>query len=136
MKKLFLNNLGLKVTSLILAIIMWFLTSAELTAKGEVQRKVVNNVEVGVLTSSKEEIFEPFKIKMAPQEVSLYIEGPKDQIENTNSEGITAFVDISDFAKEGIYSLPVKVILPDNIKMLSETPICTVELLRYKEVGQ
>ncbi|HDM37533.1 MAG TPA: hypothetical protein ENG55_00560 [Candidatus Omnitrophica bacterium] len=134
MKRIFLNNLILKVTSLILAIIMWFLISMELTARENIQRKVISDVEIGLLRPSKEEIFGPFKIKLDPYKVDLYIEGPKDEVENCTSSNITAFVDISDFAKEGIYSIPVKVILPDNIRLLSENPLCRVEISRYEEI--
>jgi YbbR domain-containing protein len=134
MKKLLLNNLGLKIAALIIAIVMWFLVSAELTVRGETQRKVISDIEVGILRPSREEIVEPFKVKMNPRHVNLYIEGPKDQIADLTADNITAFVDISDFAREGIYSLPVKVILPDNIKMLSEIPICRIELSSFRKV--
>lgn len=132
MRKWFLNDISLKAISLVLAVILWFSVSGVLTARHKIRRKEIHNVKVGLLRPSKEVVLGLFEVKVQPQEVNLLIEGPKDYLENISSKDIISFVDISDFTKEGIYRLPVKVILPDKIKTVSEVPICTVELSRYK----
>jgi YbbR domain-containing protein len=134
MRKLFLNNIVLKITALVIAAIMWYIVFAEITAKSEIERKVISDIRISILRPAEEEVLEPFKVKLQPKEVNLYVEGPKGRIENLSADNITAFVDISGFAKEGIYSLPVEVLLPDKIEVLSETPICRVELSTYKKV--
>lgn len=113
---------------------MWYIVFAEITAKSEIERKVISDIRISILRPAEEEVLEPFKVKLQPKEVNLYVEGPKGRIENLSADNITAFVDISGFAKEGIYSLPVEVLLPDKIEVLSETPICRVELSTYKKV--
>ncbi|MCK4519293.1 MAG: hypothetical protein KAU12_04145 [Candidatus Omnitrophica bacterium] len=134
MKKWFLNNPGLKITALILAVFLWFYISMEVTARYKIKRKEIEGVRVDILRRKGEIILGPFMVGLDPEKVNLSIEGPREKLENIGTDKIIAFVDITNIEKEGIYLLPVKVILPDKLRLSFQNPGCTVELTMRKAV--
>lgn len=121
-KRWFLNNPGLKVLSLILALLLWVYVRGEYGGAGvPFQRGFVERtfeeVDVKLLSLGAEGI----SAKLNPSKVSLRLAGPKAHINRLTQSEILAFVEIDKLAR-GKYEFPLKLILPEDIKLVSETP--------------
>ncbi len=125
-KRWFLNNPGLKLLSLILAVLLWMYVRGE---SGEIRvpfqrafiERTFEEVDVKLLSLAAR----GFSTKLNPSKVSLRLVGPETYINRLASSGILAFVEIDDPVR-GKYELPLKVILPEDIKLISEMPTIKV----------
>lgn len=129
LKKWFLNNLGLKVLSLILAIILWFYIGGELGQGRNIQERVVRGIPVKVLEPLSGLGQHPFQIKIVPERIDLVLRGPKVDIDRLAPGELVAFVDISNLEVDRRYQLPVRVILPEDIESIPKVPSCEVILI-------
>lgn len=127
-KRWFLNNPGLKVTSLILAVLLWLYVKGELGGVGPpIQRffvkKTYDAVDVKVLGDA----LKAFPTKVSLSKVDLVLSGPKDVLDKLEVSQILAFVDCTGL-KKGKHELPLKVILPEGITLISDTPTIEVTI--------
>ncbi len=129
MKKWFLNNLGLKILALCLAAMLWLFVNAELTSKYKFVRKSVDNIKISILRQGQKMIISDYDVSLEPEFVKLMVEGPKDNIEILISENIIAFVDITSIKETGNYLLPVKVILPNSLRLVFKAEDCKVKVV-------
>lgn len=126
-KRWFLNNPGLKLLSLILAVLLWMYVRGE---SGEIRvpfqrafiERTFEEVDVKLLSFAAR----GFSTKLNPSKVSLRLVGPETHINRLASSGILAFVEIDEPVR-GEYELPLKVILPEDIKLISQMP--TIEVI-------
>ena len=128
MNKWLLNNIGLKILSLFLAVILWLFVSAEMTAKYKLERKAVDNIKISILRQEQKIIIGDYDVSLDPKAIDLIIEGPKDKIELLSPENIIAFVDITNINETGNYLLPTKVILPNYLRLVFKAPDCKVKV--------
>ncbi|MDP8261199.1 MAG: hypothetical protein P9M01_02505 [Candidatus Kappaea frigidicola] len=128
MKKWFLNNLGLKILALCLAAMLWLFVNAELTSKYKLVRKPVDRIKISILRQGQKIIMGDYDVSLDPEFIDLIVEGPKDNIEILTSENIIAFVDITSIKETGNYLLPVKVILPNYLRLVFKAPDCKVKV--------
>ena len=127
-KRWFLNNPGLKLASLMLAVLLWFYVKGEF---GEVRpptekffvEKTYDKVGVKVLG----EVLENLPVKVSPSKVDLVLSGPKATLDGLEASHIIAFVDCTGL-KKGKYQLPLKVILPEGITLISDAPVIEVAI--------
>ena len=129
MKKWFLNNLGLKILALCLAAMLWLFVNAELTSKYKFVRKSVDNIKISILRQGQKMIISDYDVSLEPEFVKLMVEGPKDNIEVLTSENIIAFVDLTSIKETGNYFLPVKVILPNSLRLVFKAEDCKVKVV-------
>lgn len=129
MKKWCLNNLGLKILSLCLAAMLWLFVNAELNSKYKFERKPVDHIKISILRQGQKVIIGDYDVSLEPEFVDLIIEGPKDNIEILITENIIAFVDITSIKEAGNYFLPVKVILPNYLRLAFKAPDCKVKVV-------
>jgi YbbR domain-containing protein len=128
MKKWFLNNLGLKIMALFLAVMLWLFVNSELTSKYKLVRKPVNNIKVSILRQEQNVITGDYNVVLDPDIVNLIVEGSKDKIETLTSSNVIAFVDITSIKETGTYFLPIKVILPNYLRLAFKAPDCKVKV--------
>ena len=129
MKKWFLNNLGLKILALCLAAMLWLFVNAELTSRYKFVRKSVDNIKISILRQGQKMIISDYDVSLEPEFVKLMVEGPKDNIEILTSKNIIAFVDITSIKDTGNYLLPVRVILPNSLRLVFKAEDCKVKVI-------
>lgn len=122
MKKLIFKNFGLKIASIILAIILWIFASS----RGQSEIYIDLPLEFGNLPSGLEMVESSNKI------ISLHIKGPERTIKNIEASDIRAYIDLGKAKRgESIYyitkdniqlSYPVTIlnISPSSIKVITE----------------
>jgi YbbR domain-containing protein len=118
MKRWVLNNLGFKIFSLILAIGLWFYIHGEIT-KVLVQ-KTFEGIPIRLVANREKLLLANYQLKITPQKIDVLLRGEKSQIEKVRKNDLKALVDISDISGEGIYNLPVKILLPENIEAVDK----------------
>jgi YbbR domain-containing protein len=128
MKKWLLNNLGLKILALCLSVMLWLFVNAELTSKYKLVRKPVDDVKISILRQGQKVVIGDYDVSLEPEFINLMVEGPKDKIETLTKENIIAFVDITSIKETGNYFLPVKVILPNYLRLVFKAPDCKVKV--------
>ena len=114
MKKLIFKNLGLKLASIILAIILWLIASS----RGQSEMFIDVPLEFMNLPSGLE------MIDSSNKTISLNIKGPEKYINNTKPSDIRALIDLSK-AKKGVSTYYIEkdnIQLPRSITLLNINP--------------
>jgi len=114
MKKLIFKNFGLKLASIILAIILWLIASS----RGQSEMFIDVPLEFKNIPSGLEMINSTNKM------ISLNIKGPEKNIKNTKPSDIRALIDLSK-AKKGestYYIEKDNIQLPRSITLLNINP--------------
>jgi YbbR domain-containing protein len=114
MKKLIFRNFGLKIASIILAVILWFVASS----RGQSEIFIDIPLEFINIPSGLE------MIDSTDEKLRLNIKGPEKYITNIKSSDIRALIDLSKAKKgESIYYLTKDNIqLPGSITLLNISP--------------
>ncbi|MCD5390576.1 hypothetical protein LR007_01735 [candidate division NPL-UPA2 bacterium] len=118
MRKQLFSNLGIKLSCLALALILW------LSLYGEredlsfiIGRKMELDVPVKVLQTP----FSSLQAKVSPDKVRLTVTGSRRLLRKLSVRDVTAFIRVEDL-KKGEYDLPLRVNLPPGIKIISKEP--------------
>jgi YbbR domain-containing protein len=114
MKKFIFNNFGLKIASIILAVILWFLASS----RGQSEIFIDVQLEFINISSGLE------LINSTDKTISLNIKGSEKYIKNIKPSDIRAFLDLSK-AKKGestYYIAKENIQLPRSITLLNISP--------------
>ncbi len=120
MKKKLTNNLFLKISSLLLAFILW-LVVVNINDPDKTVR--INRIPVTIVneeTLTGQGIGQIYEIIYPPSgEVSVMVKGPRSIVDNLTglSEGVSATVDFSELSK--VDAVPIKVSLPDGVTQVS-----------------
>jgi len=115
MKKWVLNNLALKLFSIIVAVGIWLYIHTEITKI--VSQKTFESIPVRMLADREELLLANYRVNISPEEINVLLRGEKNQLEKVRRGDLKALVDISDVEGEGIYNLPIKILLPENIEL-------------------
>ncbi len=122
-KKIFLENLHLKILSLLVAFLMWL----NVTSQRQTHLEVYSYIDIINLKDDIEiEAIEPERVK-------IILEGTKKNIDEFDISKIHVFIDGSKI-KEGENKLPVKVAIEgiQNIRIISITPEEVIVYARKK----
>ncbi len=118
MKKRLVSNLGIKLSSLALALVLWFSLYGgweRLYFIREGEREIVVPVKVlGPPLSF-------FRIEVKPEEVKLVLSGPRDALKRLTVDGVSLFVLVEGLGR-GKYELYPRVHLPEGIRVLERQP--------------
>lgn len=116
-KQLFFSNPGMKLFSLVLALVLWFSVSGGKEGFSFIQREVELKVPVRVL----EPLSFTFQVKVEPEEVKLLLTGSREALKRVSSRDIFLFIPVERL-KKGEYELPPQVYLPEGIKVSKSEP--------------
>lgn len=116
----FRNDWQLKLVSLLLAIVVWFLICEYVDPDTDT---TVNNIAISVDYEGSVPANEGLGIMTAIEEtVSVRVSGSRDTIALMNPGKITASVDLSNVTRSGEYDLPVKIdVGGQNLKLLEQS---------------
>ncbi|MFH1856774.1 MAG: CdaR family protein [Candidatus Omnitrophota bacterium] len=132
MKKWLLNNVWLKLFAIIVAVTLWFYVNGEIT-KVFVQ-KPFSDVLVRIVADRDKLLLANYQVSISPEKVDVLLRGDKGQIEKMKKSDLKALVDISEVGAEGIYNLPIRILLPENVivtKQVNPTS-CQVTIRGFK----
>ena len=128
-----MKNLGLKLVSLFLAIVVWFMVSAPRRER-PVERKVA--APLSVVGMPREFVI----TTPVPEDVSVRLRGRRSDLRNVSSQLLEVPVDLSWVTRAGTATItlyPQALNLPEDIEVLSIEPNkiqFTVEQLRQRAV--
>lgn len=114
LKALVFENLGIKIASLIFAIILWFFVMS----RGKMEMSFQSPLEFRNIPQSLELVGEPAK------SVDVWIQGQESTLRGLRGDDVKTMVDLSD-AKEGedsYYIGPEDVRVPFNLKVVRINP--------------
>lgn len=118
MKRQLFSNLGIKLSSLALALVLWFSLYGGREGLPFIKGgKTEIIVPVKVLGPP----FSPFQIKVKPEKVKLVLTGSRGALKRLTVSGISLFVTVEDL-KKGEYELRPRVYLPEGIKVSRRQP--------------
>ena len=118
MKSQLFSNLGIKLSSLALALVLWFSLYGGREGFSFIKggkTKIV--VPVKVLVSP----LSPFRIKVEPEKVELILTGSRRALKRLTAGRIILLVTIEGL-KKGEYELRPRVYLPEGIKVFQRRP--------------
>lgn len=126
----FRNDWQLKLVSLLLAIIVWFVICEYVDPETDT---TVNNIAITVNYEGSVPEKEGLGIMTAIEEtVSVRVSGSRDTIALMNPNKITASLDLSNVTRSGEYDLPVKIDVGSQNLQLLEQSVETVKV-RFDE---
>ena len=133
-KKWLLNNLNLKLTSLLLAILSWFYITGIINIERDIATRVMDNVGVKLLRESGKPLGSNLEIEVIPDRVSITLKGRKSILEQVELSNVTLFIDISNLDVPGRYeNIPLKIVAPDGIEAVPHPHYCEV-IIKEKEL--
>lgn len=118
MRKWVLSNLWLKIVSIVLAVALWFYIHTEITRS--IVQRTFNNVSVRLMVDRGKLLLANYQLTISPEKVDVLLRGEKSQVERIRETELKALVDVSDISAEGIYNLPVRILLPENITVTKQ----------------
>lgn len=132
MRKWVLNNLWLKIGSMILAVGLWFYIHSEISRI--MVQKTFENVPVRLMVDREKQLLTNYQLTVSPEKVDILLRGEKNQVEKIRGSELKAIVDVSDISAEGIYNLPVRILLPENINITKQVnpSACQVAISGFK----
>jgi YbbR domain-containing protein len=128
MKKWLLNNIALKITAILLAIITWVYVRGEIRSQEEIESRIFPALEVKVLGSVPPLKDRPWHVRVEPNKIDVTVSGPRSRINRVHPENVSIFVDISNLKAGEEYHLPVKAHLPPAIEAELNVNTCKVTL--------
>ncbi len=100
MRRWLVQNLGLKLSSFLLAVVVWAYLHPAL-GKSPVLGQRVIEVPVRVLQSASSVFF----ARVEPETARVTIRGPREKLEDLTPESIEIYVDVSAYLNPGKHSL-------------------------------
>lgn len=124
--RFFRHNWQLKLISLLLAIVIWFMICEYVDPDTDTS---VNNIKISVAYDGSVPQKEGLGIMTAIEDtVSVRVSGSRDTIALMNPNKITASLDLSNVTRSGEYDLPVKIDMGGQNLKLIEQSIDTVKV--------
>lgn len=137
MRRLFLDNLGLKIAAVVLSIVLWIFV----TSRGQSEISIDIPLEFKDIPPGREMVSSSAKV------VSLNIKGQERLVKNIKPSDVRVYIDLSKAKKgEGIYYInkdniklpqPVTItnITPSNVKVITEETVTKTVKVRPVIVG-
>lgn len=113
MNNFFQRNTTIKVISLLLAVLLWIYVS---NVQNPLRERIFNSVPL-----TQKGLKESLTLVKMPTQITVRVQGNKDQIDSLGIRDLTAYVDLTGVGP-GAKSLPVKVALPPGVQLTSVTP--------------
>lgn len=133
-RKWLLNNLRLKLTSLVMAILSWFYVTGTINIERDIATRVMDNVGVKLLRESGKPLGSNLEVEVIPDRVSVSLNGRKSILKEIELSGITLFIDIANFDVPGRYeNIPLQIVAPPGIEAVPHPHYCEVVI---KERGK
>jgi YbbR domain-containing protein len=110
------KDLGIKIFSLILAIILWAHVKYTSSPQSVLASEARFNVALAL-----ESVGEKYVVLDAPSEVTLHVEGAPQVLSQIKPGNFKAYINL-DEKKAGHYNVPVKVIVPPDVKVTKIEP--------------
>lgn len=120
-KNIFNNNLGLKLSAAILALILWAYIWGERKANNEIMGELIQKEFNSVPLAIVEGPVSLFQASLDYVKVSVVIEGRKEIIEKIDNDELLGYLDLRGLGK-GVYHLPSAWKLPEGIKIIAVSP--------------
>ena len=108
------GNIARAIVSLILAFTLWAWVTAE--SNPQVNR-LIGGIQVSVVNLSPQ-----LQVSSQLPTVDIRVEGPASELNSLDPLRIQATVNLSDVSKPGTQTLPVRVTVPDNLRVREVTP--------------
>jgi len=122
--------LGFKITSLLLAVGVWFYIHGivENMGGGPVAYKDLKTVEIKMMGEPLVLGKNLFSVDLGQSAVDIRIKGPEKEIEKITPLDITAYVDISGLRPGRTYSPVINFITPANVELVGAPALVRVEI--------
>jgi len=119
MKRWVLNNIWLKLFSLVLAVFLWFYINSEISKV--IIQKTYEDIPVRLVANWEKLLLANYQITISPKTIDVLLRSERHQIEKVEKTDIKALIDISDISDvSGEHNLPVKILLPENIEAIKK----------------
>jgi YbbR domain-containing protein len=121
------KNLGMKVFSLFLAIVLWFYIQAVLSG-GPTAYKDIKDVDIKLMG---EPLFlgkNVFTVDLDKLSVDLRVKGPAQEVDKLTRMDIVAYINISGLRSGREYSPVVNFILPPQIEVIGAPPLIRINI--------
>lgn len=132
-KKIISNNLGIKVSAVLLSIIVWTYIWGERKANNEIAGDMVqrqfNDVPLALLKDSPSLL----EVKISHRAVDTVVEGDRDIIEKIDKSELIAYIDVRGLGV-GVYQLPPAWKIPAGIKIVVSSPEFVTAALEDKRI--
>ncbi len=130
MKRKILNNLGLKLLSIALAIVFWFLVVIANNPKDSVS---FSNIQVNLINTELLEKGNKFyEVLESSDRIRVTVEAPRNVVQELNASDIVAEADVSRLTE--VNTIPISFrVLNDDIEILSITGSRDAVLLNVEE---
>ena len=132
MKK-WLNNPGLKITALVVAILIWIII---VNVNDPIMTRTINNVPVHILNGSYvESLGDAYKIRDGYDTISVRVRGNRSVVEPLTAEDITAHADLTEIVSldSDPITVPVRV-TASGVSSNNLTPIPTAIEIDLEEL--
>lgn len=90
--------------------------------------KIMEKVKIAILQPTNY----PYKITLQDEYINLTVNGPKLMVNKLTGQDVTAYVDVSSLKPPGPYKQPVRVNLPNGIKIKDKLPEVHIDLESVK----
>ncbi len=112
------SNLGIKLSSLALALLLWFSLNGGREGFSFIKGgKRDITVPVKILEPS----LSPYRVKVEPEKVELILTGSRGDLKKLTVSGVSLFISVEGLEK-GEYELVPRVYLPEGISLLRRQP--------------
>ena len=118
MKRQLFSNLGIKLSSLVLALVLWFSLYGGREGLSFIKE---GKMELVIPVRVLEPPLSLFQIKVEPEKVKLVLTGRRDILRGLTANEVSLFV-IVEGLRKGEYELHPRVYLPEGIKVLERRP--------------
>ena len=112
------SNLGIKLSSLALALVLWFSLNGGREGFSFIKG---GKREISVPVKILEPPLSPYRIKVNPEKVDLILTGSRRALKRLNISGVSLFISVEGL-KQGEYELVPRVYLPQGISVLRRRP--------------
>lgn len=118
MKKLLFSNLGIKLSSLALALVLWLSLYGGWEGLSFIKE---GKMELVIPVRVLEPPLSLFQIKVEPEKVKLVLSGRRDTLKRLTANEVSLFVVVEGLRK-GKYELHPRIYLPKGVKVLEQRP--------------
>jgi YbbR domain-containing protein len=117
------------MVALFIAILLWFNFRNGVAPEAVYGRREFKDIPVRAFLPPPSET-RHWIADITDKELDIVVEGARNRIDRLAPLDIVAYIDLTDITAPGAYVLPIKIVLPDGLRLLSE-PLSSRVILRY-----
>jgi len=126
MKHRFSSNTGLKLLAILCAIVLWFYVAI---FQNPVTSTTIRNIPISFANTADLKSKNLVITSEINDFLDLKIQAPRSSISKLNNKNITAIIDLSAYAKQGEYDIPIQISLPINDATISSQNLTTIHVV-------